>query len=64
MLGNPGCPPKRRQRNHKTVQALMWHVADPAFCKSVVEATIREFGKLDVLVNNAAFQSMLIASKS
>ena len=26
------------------------------FCKSAVEATIREFGKLDVLVNNAAFQ--------
>ena len=35
---------------------LSGDVADPAFCRSAVEATIREFGKLDVLVNNAAFQ--------
>jgi NAD(P)-dependent dehydrogenase (short-subunit alcohol dehydrogenase family) len=27
-----------------------------AFCRSAVETTVREFGKLDVLVNNAAFQ--------
>jgi NAD(P)-dependent dehydrogenase (short-subunit alcohol dehydrogenase family) len=31
-------------------------VADPEFCKDAVERTIDEFGKLDVLVNNAAFQ--------
>jgi NAD(P)-dependent dehydrogenase (short-subunit alcohol dehydrogenase family) len=31
-------------------------VADPRFCKAAVERTLREFGKLDVLVNNAAFQ--------
>jgi NAD(P)-dependent dehydrogenase (short-subunit alcohol dehydrogenase family) len=31
-------------------------VSDPAFCKSVVERTISEFGKLDILVNNAAYQ--------
>jgi hypothetical protein len=31
-------------------------VRDPAYCKSVVEATIKAFGHLDVLVNNAAFQ--------
>ncbi|HVZ54532.1 MAG TPA: SDR family oxidoreductase [Pseudolabrys sp.] len=31
-------------------------VADPAFCKAAVEHTVREFGQLDVLVNNAAFQ--------
>jgi len=31
-------------------------VADPKFCKNAVERTIDELGKLDVLVNNAAFQ--------
>ncbi len=31
-------------------------VKDPAFCKEAVEKTVREFGKLDILVNNAAFQ--------
>jgi NAD(P)-dependent dehydrogenase (short-subunit alcohol dehydrogenase family) len=31
-------------------------VADPEFCKEAVEETVSEFGKLDILVNNAAFQ--------
>ncbi|OWT80195.1 MULTISPECIES: SDR family oxidoreductase [unclassified Achromobacter] len=31
-------------------------VKDPAFCRNAVDTTLREFGKLDVLVNNAAFQ--------
>jgi NAD(P)-dependent dehydrogenase (short-subunit alcohol dehydrogenase family) len=31
-------------------------VADAAFCKDAVEQTIMEFGRLDILVNNAAFQ--------
>jgi NAD(P)-dependent dehydrogenase (short-subunit alcohol dehydrogenase family) len=31
-------------------------VADVNFCKAAVEQTIKEFGQLDVLVNNAAFQ--------
>ncbi|MGO4545968.1 SDR family oxidoreductase [Paenibacillus sp. 2TAB23] len=31
-------------------------VGDEAFCKSVIEQTIKEFGKLDILVNNAAEQ--------
>ncbi len=31
-------------------------VKDSAFCKEAVERTVREFGKLDILVNNAAFQ--------
>jgi NAD(P)-dependent dehydrogenase (short-subunit alcohol dehydrogenase family) len=31
-------------------------VREPAFCRQAVKATVREFGKLDILVNNAAFQ--------
>jgi len=31
-------------------------VKDPKFCKDAVEKTVKEFGSLDVLVNNAAYQ--------
>jgi NAD(P)-dependent dehydrogenase (short-subunit alcohol dehydrogenase family) len=31
-------------------------VTDPSFCRRAVAATVREFGQLDILVNNAAFQ--------
>lgn len=31
-------------------------VGEEAFCKSVIEQTIKEYGKLDILVNNAAEQ--------
>jgi NAD(P)-dependent dehydrogenase (short-subunit alcohol dehydrogenase family) len=31
-------------------------LTDPSFCRECVERTVRELGKLDVLVNNAAFQ--------
>jgi NAD(P)-dependent dehydrogenase (short-subunit alcohol dehydrogenase family) len=31
-------------------------VADPQFCRDAVKRTVDEFGRLDILVNNAAFQ--------
>lgn len=31
-------------------------VSDSSFCSAAVEKTVSEFGKLDILVNNAAFQ--------
>lgn len=31
-------------------------VTDPEFCRSAVEQVIRAFGRLDILVNNAAYQ--------
>ena len=31
-------------------------VTDPDFCREAVERVVNEFGKLDILVNNAAFQ--------
>jgi NAD(P)-dependent dehydrogenase (short-subunit alcohol dehydrogenase family) len=35
---------------------LSGDVADAAFCRSAVKETVDAFGKLDILVNNAAFQ--------
>ena len=31
-------------------------IADQQHCRSIVERAVSEFGKLDILVNNAAFQ--------
>jgi NAD(P)-dependent dehydrogenase (short-subunit alcohol dehydrogenase family) len=32
-------------------------VSDAEFCRSAVDSTVKEFGKLDILVNNAAYQN-------
>src|SRR6266404_2912509 len=39
-------------------------VADPAFCRKAVDVTIATFGKLDILVNNAAFQPSRISPRN
>lgn len=36
--------------------SLEGDLTDPKFCKKAVKRTLDEFGKLDILVNNAAFQ--------
>lgn len=36
---------------------LPGNIRDEAFCKQAVEKTVQEFGKLDILVNNAATQT-------
>src|ERR1035437_4457800 len=35
-------------------------VADPEFCQEAVKRTVKQFGRLDVLVNNAAFQEHVL----
>ena len=35
---------------------LAGDVTDPRFCQKAVDRTVKQFGKLDILVNNAAFQ--------
>jgi len=32
-------------------------VSDAEFCRSAIDSTVKEFGKLDILVNNAAYQN-------
>jgi NAD(P)-dependent dehydrogenase (short-subunit alcohol dehydrogenase family) len=40
----------------KQALALQGDVRSPDFCKAIVGQTVKQFGKLDILVNNAAFQ--------
>jgi NAD(P)-dependent dehydrogenase (short-subunit alcohol dehydrogenase family) len=37
-------------------QTIAGDVADPKFCEAAVAEVVKTFGKLDILVNNAAFQ--------
>lgn len=36
---------------------LPGNLVDPAYCRELVDATLREFGRLDILVSNAAHQN-------
>jgi NAD(P)-dependent dehydrogenase (short-subunit alcohol dehydrogenase family)/uncharacterized protein YecE (DUF72 family) len=40
----------------RTCLLLPGDVTDPKFCREAVERAAKEFGRLDILVNNAAFQ--------
>jgi NAD(P)-dependent dehydrogenase (short-subunit alcohol dehydrogenase family) len=44
------------ERHGRTALLLPGDLADPSVCTRIVDDTIRRFGRLDVLVNNAAFQ--------
>jgi NAD(P)-dependent dehydrogenase (short-subunit alcohol dehydrogenase family) len=39
-----------------TAMCVPGDVRDPAFCRQLVERAVSEYGSLDILVNNAAFQ--------
>ena len=45
------------ERQGRRALALAGDLTDREFCRSAVAATVEELGKLDVLVNNAAFQN-------
>ena len=44
------------QAEGRTAYPIMGDVRDPKTCKKLVDKTVEKFGKLDILVNNAAFQ--------
>ena len=44
------------ERHGRTALLIPGDLTDPAFCDRVVDDTVRHFGRLDLLVNNAAFQ--------
>jgi NAD(P)-dependent dehydrogenase (short-subunit alcohol dehydrogenase family) len=45
------------EREGHRCELIAGDVTDPAFCKDAVERTVKAFGRLDLLVNNAAFQN-------
>lgn len=47
---------KHIENENRRALLISGDVKSPDFCRKAVERTVKEFGKLDVLVNNAAFQ--------
>ena len=44
------------QREGRRCLLIPGDLTDPSFCKQAIERTVGEYGKLDILVNNAAYQ--------
>ena len=44
------------ERHGRAALLLPGDLGDPTVCRRIVEDTVRHFGRLDILVNNAAFQ--------
>ena len=44
------------EQSGRRVVLVPGDISDPQHCKQIVERAVSEFGKLDILVNNAAFQ--------
>jgi NAD(P)-dependent dehydrogenase (short-subunit alcohol dehydrogenase family) len=44
------------EKEGRTCLLLPGDVSDSAFCRDAVERTVQQFGRLDILVNNAAYQ--------
>jgi NAD(P)-dependent dehydrogenase (short-subunit alcohol dehydrogenase family) len=40
----------------RTALLIAGDVRDPQFCREAIERTVKQFGRLDILVNNAAYQ--------
>jgi NAD(P)-dependent dehydrogenase (short-subunit alcohol dehydrogenase family) len=44
------------QKAGKQAVTIRGELADPAHCRAVIDRAVKAFGKIDILVNNAAFQ--------
>jgi hypothetical protein len=44
------------QKAGQQVVTMRGELADPAHCKAIIDKAVNAFGKIDILVNNAAFQ--------
>jgi len=44
------------EREGRKCMLIAGDVTDPKFCRSSIDKTLKKFGRIDVLVNNAAFQ--------
>jgi NAD(P)-dependent dehydrogenase (short-subunit alcohol dehydrogenase family) len=54
---------KKVEQEGRRCLAIAGDIGEELFCQQVVQQTIREFGKLDILVNNAAEQHPQESSK-